>query len=193
MRFSALLLGIISLVSSPFLTAAIYADEAYTNDFHLALLGTPQAHTTFFHRPSAASKASLLYTLSEKLVVGAVHPKDGSIVWRQRLGAGNYSTGGGFLRAGGDGTVISAANDEVHVWNAADGRLVWQWKGAGPVRGLEVDERDGNSGIIVLSEEEESKALIRKLAASNGAVLWEHVGGRYTPQAANDLNVEIVG
>jgi len=178
MRLRALLLGISSFLSLVLPITAVYADEAYTNDFHHALLGTPQAHTTFFHRPSAASKASLLYTLSERLVLGAVNPKDGSIVWRQRLGAGNDSTGGGFFKAGEDGTVISAVDDEVQAWNAADGRLAWQWKAAGPVRGLEVVEKDRHSGMVVLSDEEESRVVIRKLAASNGEVLWEHTAGR---------------
>ena len=46
-------------------TFAVHQDEAYQIDFHHALLGIPQAHTSFFHKPSVDSKASLLYTLTE--------------------------------------------------------------------------------------------------------------------------------
>jgi len=178
-------LGIISLLVLPLQTSATYADEAYTNDFHHALLGTPEFHSTFFHRPSAASKASLLYTLSAKSVLGAVNPKDGSIVWRQRLSVRNSSTGGGYLKTGEGGTVISAVDGEVQAWNAADGRLVWGWKGAGSVRGLEVLEEDGRSGVVVFSEEEDSRAVIRKLAADSGKVEWEHTEVRWVVELTN--------
>lgn len=179
MRLSAPLLGTIFLLVLPLPTTATYADEAYTNDFHHALLGTPQSQTTFFHRPSAASKASLLYTLSEKLVLGAINPKDGSVVWRQRLSARNGSTGGGHLKAGEAGTVIGSANDEVQAWDAADGRLAWGWQGAGSVKGLEVLEGGGQSGVLVFSEEEISRTVVRKLAADSGKVEWEHTEVRW--------------
>lgn len=179
MRLSAPLLGIVFSLVLPLLTIATYADEAYTNDFHHALLGTPQSHTTFFHRPSAASKASLLYTLSEKLVLGAINPKDGSVVWRQRLNARNGSTGGGYLKAGEGGTVIGAVDGEVQAWDAADGRLAWGWQGAGSVRGLEVFEGNGQSGVLVFSEEEDSRTVVRKLAADSGKVEWEHMQARW--------------
>jgi len=178
MRLSALLLGNLILLSIPLPTIATYADEAYTNDFHHALLGTPQSHTTFFHRPSAASKASLLYTLSEKLVLGAINPRDGSVVWRQRLNARNGSAGGGYLKAGEGGTVIGAVDGEVQTWDAADGRLAWRWQGAGRIRGLEVLEGDGRAGVLVLSEEEDSRTVVRKLAADKGKVEWEHTDVR---------------
>lgn len=176
MRLNAPLLAIISVLALPFQSAAIYPDEAYINDYHHALLGVPQSHTTFFHRPSTTSKGSLLYTLSEKLVLGAVNPKDGSIVWRQRLDVGNSSTGGGYLKAGEDGIVISAVGSNVQVWNAADGRLAWSWKGVGNVSGLLVLE--GQTGVVVYSEEEGSKAVLRKLTTDTGNVVWEHTDTR---------------
>ena len=179
MRLGAPLLGTIFLLVLPLPTIATYADEAYTNDFHHALLGTPQSQTTFFHRPSAASKASLLYTLSEKLVLGAINPKDCSVVWRQRLSARNGSPGGGYLKAGEAGTVIGAVNGEVQAWDAADGRLAWGWQGAGSVKGLEVLEGGGQSGVLVFSEEEISRTVVRKLAADSGKVEWEHTEVRW--------------
>lgn len=172
MRLSSPLLAIVSLFLYTFQATAIYADEAYTTDYHHALLGVPQAHTTFFHRPSVGSKASLLYTLSEKLVLGAVNPKDGSVVWRQRLGAGNHSTGS-LLQAGEDGTIVSAIGGNVQLWNAADGRLAWDWQGAGTVKGLQILESDGKRSVVAFSDEG-SKAVLRRFAADSGEVIWEH-------------------
>lgn len=188
MRLSAPLLGTICFLIRSLPTIATYADEAFTNDYHHALLGTPQSHTTFFHRPSAASKASLLYTLSEKLVLGAVNPRDGSVVWRQRLTARNGSTGGGYLKAGEGGTVIGAVDGQIQAWDAADGRLVWEWQGAGSVRGLEVLEGDGQSGVLVFSQEENSRGVVRKLAADRGKVEWEHTEVRWVFRIINFRN-----
>src|SRR5215469_10678850 len=90
---------------------AVFPDEAYQVDYHHALLGFPQQHTTFFHQPYPNSKASLIYTLSERGVIGAVNPKDGSIIWRQFL-ASDLTGSGGFLKAGeGQNIVISATLD----------------------------------------------------------------------------------
>lgn len=151
-------------------------DEAYQTDYHYSLLGFPQPHTTFFHRPSAASKASLLYTLSERNVVGAVNPKDGSIVWRQRLldSASNQTTEG-FLKAGeGEDTIISAVNDDIQAWDAADGRQVWGWKANGQVKGLEVLESHGKAKDVIALSAEGTKGVVRKLEATTGEVAWEY-------------------
>lgn len=173
MRFCAPLLAFILPLITPSFVSAIYEDEAYKTDYHHALLGVPQSHTTFFHRPSAASKASLLYTLSEKAILGAINPKDGSIVWRQQLAAGTSSSGT-YLRAEeGGGAIASAVSGEVQAWNAADGRLDWGWTGAGPVKGLELLSRKGHTDVVVLHEEG-SKGVVRKLASGSGDVVWEH-------------------
>ena len=178
MHFGAASLALTSALLLPFCALAIFSDEAYTNDYHHALLGVPQPDTTFFHRPSAASKASLLYTLSEKLVLGAINPKDGSIVWRQRLGVADNHTGNGYLKAGEDGTVISAVGGEVQAWNAGDGRLAWGWKSAGNIRGLEVLEGQEQKGVLAFSQEEGSRTVLRKLAADTGDIVWEHTDVR---------------
>lgn len=157
--------------------SAVFVDDAYQTDYHHPLLGFPQPHATFFHRPSASSKASLLYTLSERHVLGAVNPKDGSIIWRQRLvDPASNVTGRGFLGAGeGEDTIVSAIGNEVQAWDAADGRLVWAWKGHGQLKGLEVLEtQSGGKDILVLCEEEGSVGVVRKLMAATGEVLWEY-------------------
>lgn len=166
----------------PSLALAIFADEAFHIDYHHALLGTPQPYTTFFHRPSASSKASLLYTLSDKFVLGAINPKDGSIVWRQRLiERASNETGKTFLNAAdGENTIYSATDEVIQAWDAADGRLVWDWRGTGRTKALEVFTADGGQKyVLALNAEEEKTGIVRKLAADTGEVLWELKDDRY--------------
>lgn len=163
--------------------AAIFADEAFQTDFHHALVGIPQPQTTFFHRPKSESRASLLYTVSEKGVLAAVNPKDGTLVWRHLLTAGQNETvagqGKGCLRAGeGESVVVSGLGREVNAWGAFDGRLVWANKFEGEVRDLEVLELPGISeqgakDVVVLSAEEK-KGVLRRLDGNDGAVKWEY-------------------
>ena len=179
MRFSAQ--NFVAIVSLFYATLghAIFADEAYQVDYHHALLGTPQPHTTFFHRPSAASKASLLYTLSKRLVLGAINPKDGSIIWRQQLAdRAQNETIPGLLRAGeGGNTLVTAIDETVESWDATDGRLTWQWKGNGRIKSLETTER-GND-VIIVSEAGDAPVAVRKISAETGAVLWEYRDTRF--------------
>ncbi len=157
---------------------AIFADDAYQIDYHHALLGVPQQHTTFFHRPQSSSRASLLYTLSEKLVLGAVNPKDGTIVWRQQLNGGNATTG--FLRAGEkEDTVISATGLGVQAWDALSGKLIWANEfNDGETRDLEVvelesgKERRTAKDAVLLSGSMEG--VVRRLNGNTGDVMWEY-------------------
>ncbi|KAI9667139.1 MAG: hypothetical protein M1831_001316 [Alyxoria varia] len=143
--FAFLLLWLQSSVVS-----ALYADEAGTTDFHLALFGLPTLANTFFHQPYQSSKATLVYTLSERGVIGAVNPKDGAIVWRQPLkdsrnpnlqGAGlntdstsnadlsqiaKNGSPGRLIRSLKQDVVISSIGDTITAWSGADGRLVWE-------------------------------------------------------------------
>lgn len=156
--------------------AAVFADDAWNLDYHLALLGTPQEHTTFFHQPQAASKASLLYTLSSKGVLGAVNPRDGNIVWRQDLHAPSNAT---FLRAGeGQDLIISAIDGELTGWVGADGRQAWTVDlGTELVKDLEIIElQDGKEAsvgkdIIVLSQG--TTPILRRVDGATGTVKWE--------------------
>ena len=179
MRLPALplLLSLVSLLVPSI--SAVSADEAYQTDYHHALLGTPQRHTTFFHQPSAASKASLLYTLSERNVVGAVNPKDGTLVWRQYLSSGSRNDTGleGFLRAvNGESTVVTAIGSDVRAWDAADGRLVWQWEGRGIVRSLEIMDFAGQSKDVLVLHQDKGRAVITRLKATAGLLVWQQTG-----------------
>ena len=121
MRVSSVLVATASLLLPTSL--AVFVDDAWKVDWHLALVGTPQQDTTFFHQPVVASKASLLYTLSDKAVLAAVNPRDGSLQWRQQL---SHATNSTFLRPAHDqDIVISAVDGQVAAWSAADGRQLW--------------------------------------------------------------------
>lgn len=160
---------------------AIFADEAYQTDYHLPLLGLPQAHTTFFHRPSAASKASLLYTLSDRLLLGAVNPKDGAVIWRQQLGDRVLNaTASSILKAAeGGNTLVSLVDGKIQIWDATDGRLAWEWQSSGKVKGIETFAAIKEDHDVLVLTEEGSNTVVRRLAADDGSVIWEHIDARY--------------
>jgi ER membrane protein complex subunit 1 len=165
-------------------TIAVFADGAYQIDYHYQLLGLPQQHATFFHRPRKDEKASLLYTLSDQGVVGAINPGSGAIVWRQFLALrANVTLGGsngvqGYLRAAeGEPTVVSALGEYVYAWDAVSGREQWYNQFGGLARDLEVMETAGDEAqkdVLVLFEEA-GKGVLRRLRGANGNVVWEHV------------------
>lgn len=173
-RASCLAWLFFSIIFSPAL--AVFSDEAYHIDYHHALLGVPQPETAFFHRPSANSKGSLLYSLSEKGVLGAINPKDGSIVWRQPLLDTECSEAHkGLLGAVAEGnTIFSAINGGVQAWDAAEGRLVWEQLGGGVSKDLEVLGLGGTAkDILTLTATRATTGIIRKLTADSGEILWE--------------------
>lgn len=181
---AALLFLVASCIPS---TQAIYADEVNHIDYHHALLGLPTAQSTFFLKPSTVSNASLLYTLSEKAILGAVNPKDGSVVWRQnvssRAGPSSLSTelgnADGLLRASDQiNAVVSAVGNYLSSWTARDGKLIWEnWYADEKVADLELLEmEDANAG----GRSRDSVALfkgntgvVRRIDGESGNVKWE--------------------
>jgi len=165
-------------------TLAVFADEAYHVDYQHQLLGIPQPHTTFFHRPRPQDKATLLYTLSDLGVLGAVNPGTGEVIWRQFL-AGSHGADdarlGGFLRpVEGESGVVSAIGNRVDAWDAMTGRESWGNVFSGSVRDLEVMEGPTTEGqakdVLVLFEDAGHKGILRKLKGANGNVAWEYEG-----------------
>jgi hypothetical protein len=158
--------------------SAVFADEAWNFDYHHALVGKPQESTTFFHRPNPASRASLIYTLSEQGVLGAVNPRDGSLVWRQILEA-NASSDSSFLRAGEDqGVVVSGIGSQVASWSAGDGRLAWSHTAPGLLQDVEIlelsdgKETPGAKDALIITEGEHSE--VQRLDGATGSVKWSH-------------------
>ncbi|KAM0326163.1 hypothetical protein ACHAQA_006758 [Verticillium albo-atrum] len=166
---------------------AIYKDEVDDIDYHHELVGLPQIETTLFHRPRKDDKASLLYTLSDVGVVGAINPSNGGVVWRQSL-TGNITTGGGHLRAAeGENWVVTAYGRSVQAWNALSGRNAWWLDFTGEIRDLEVMELTENNrkDVLALFEEDNSSTTLRRLNGQTGAVVWEINDG------VNDVPIQV--
>ncbi|KAJ3499031.1 hypothetical protein NLG97_g661 [Lecanicillium saksenae] len=165
---SALLLGLSALA------AAIFQDEVGHVDFHHSLVGIPQREATFYHRPKLGTKASLLYTLSDLGVVGAVNPVSGETVWRHQL-SDNFTGSAGHLRAPADEEwVATAQGPRVQAWNGLTGRNVWQTEFKGEARDVEVIEVTTTSRKDVLALfEEDGTTVLRRLHGGLGTVMWE--------------------
>lgn len=173
-------LPVVSLTALLFTAAsAVFIDEAWHTDYHFALLGAPKEDTTFFHQPDPTSKASLLYTLSEEGVVGAVNPRDGSLVWRQWLSHSSSPANASFLRASdGQDVVVSGFHNRVAAWNALDGRLVWEHATSGPLADLEILELvdseavPGSKDTILLAGGE--KTVVERIDGITGTPKWTY-------------------
>lgn len=178
-------------------TAAVFADEAWNVDYHYALLGQPGADTTFFHQPNANSKASLLYTLSGKGILGAVNPRDGKIVWRQSLSQNVSGESRGFLRAAeGQDVVVSGLGNEVAAWSAADGRLAWELTTQGPVEDVEILELEdklvtaGIRDVLVLTSGD--NPVVQRVNGASGAERWQYkIEGSEQPYQVSASATEI--
>lgn len=156
------------------LGAAVFEDEVGHIDFHHSLVGLPQVETTFFHRPRKEDKASLLYTLSDVGVIGAINPSSGAVVWRQQI-ADETTNGGGFLRAPEEENWVAAAyGHRVQVWNALTGRNIWQNDFKGQVKDLEIMElTEGSRKDVLVLYEEDGATVLRRLHSGLGSVVWE--------------------
>ncbi|KAI5292687.1 hypothetical protein KEM52_006143 [Ascosphaera acerosa] len=177
---------------------AIFADEAYEFDYHHELLGAPvvaaaqpaapAARTLLrFGKPAAGAKGSLVYALSEELMLGAINPRDGTLVWRQDVGAeditgtaaataadAGQAPGVRLLKQAQQGEVVVAgAENTVSAWVAVSGRLAW----SAPVVGGELVDlavSDGH-GVAVL-ERRNSGYVVQLRDVDNGLMKWRFVG-----------------
>ncbi|KGO50299.1 ER membrane protein complex subunit 1 [Penicillium expansum] len=162
--------------------AAIYSDEVNHIDFHHALLGAPSPDSTFFLKPSTSSNASLLYTLSDKLLVGAVNPRDGALVWRQNISrsADSPAHGAGLLRGlDGNDAVVAAVGNYIASWSAQDGKVGWENRVSKGVVAdlelLELEDATATSGVrdtiaVVASD---GAGIVRRLDGNTGKSVWE--------------------
>jgi ER membrane protein complex subunit 1 len=184
MRWHGIAVALTSLLVS---IQAIFSDEAFHVDFHHALLGSPLPHATFFHKPNPSNNASLLYTISDKAVLGAVNPKDGSILWRQLLaGEPVHNASRSFLVAGEkDGQVVSGHDRKVACWDALDGRLVWEHTApeGTKVGGLQVvsGQQPVTGGltqdymILAVAVEPTAHTTVIRVAGDGSGLRWQHV------------------
>ncbi|KIW76256.1 hypothetical protein Z517_11002 [Fonsecaea pedrosoi CBS 271.37] len=180
--------GVASILPSLFWPAcAIFADDAFHIDFHHALIGSPQPHTTFFHKPHSNTNASLLYTLSDKAVLGAVNPKDGSALWRQPLAGQPIDNASSLYLIAGerDGQLISGYDRTVACWDALDGRLVWDYTlppgtvigglQAIPLQGSVADGVPQDFVVLAVSTDSQTHTSISRIAGDGGGQRWQHV------------------
>lgn len=182
MRLQAALL--LAACVSP--AVAIYPDEVNHIDFHHALLGAPSPDSTFFLKPSSASNASLLYTISDKSIVGAVNPRDGALLWRQTLSRDGAATSAAGLLRGADGNnaVVGAAGNYISSWTAQDGKLIWETQVQDGVvtdlELLELEEATATSGArdTLALVGGEGTGVLRRLDGSSGKTKWEHKDDR---------------
>jgi len=183
MRWYGVLLGVLAAIAP---VQSVFVDEAFNIDFHQALLGTPQPHTTFFHKPDSSSNAALLYTISDKGLLAAVNPRDGSIVWRQAIsGQDRDNATAACLVAGeGDGKITTAFEKTVTAWDASDGRLVWTHgiKGrsravglqAVPVLGSSVDGAVQDVILLTQPQKEGGGYVISRLGGDGAGERWRY-------------------
>ncbi|KAK5945461.1 hypothetical protein PMZ80_002666 [Knufia obscura] len=180
MRWYGILLSALAIAPAH----SIYVDEAFNIDFHQALLGTP--HTTFFHKPDSSSNAALLYSLSDKAVLGALNPRDGSLVWRQAIaGQPRENATDAYLIAGeDDGKITTAFEKTVTTWDASDGRLVWTHgiKGrsraiglqAVPVLGSSTDGAVQDVILLTQPQKEGGGYVVSRLGGDGSGERWRH-------------------
>ncbi|RVX71010.1 hypothetical protein B0A52_03375 [Exophiala mesophila] len=189
--------GILSALAACWLPAnAIFIDDAFHIDFHHALLGVPQSHTTLFHKSQASSNASLLYTISDKAVLGAINPKDGNVLWRQSLaGQPLDNPSSSFLVARErDGQIITGHDRTVASWDALDGRLVWTYllpEGTSIQDLHSVVKTDSTSSavedVIVLAvpHSEDGQTRVARVAGNGSGLKWEHLDKTASPSAVS--------
>lgn len=165
--------------------AAIYQDEVNHIDFHHALLGPPSPDSTFFLKPSSVSNASLLYTISDRSIIGAVNPRDGAVVWRQNLSPSGSPVGGAGILRGLDGNnaVVGAVGDYISSWGAQDGKLVWDKKLTNVVRDLELLELEDAAATSSTRDTlaltgGDSVGIVQRLDGDSGKAKWEYKDDR---------------
>ncbi|PVH97521.1 DUF1620-domain-containing protein [Periconia macrospinosa] len=155
---------------------AVFEDDAHHIDFHHALLGLPKHEATFFSKPYAASKASLLYTVSQNGTIGAVNPKDGALVWRSPLGPSSAA----HLRFGEEqDVIIGGVGNRIVAFSASDGRIVWETNlkvDGSAVQDLEIlEQEDGitnpeaKDAIILVDGAEQG---VKRVDGKTGRVKW---------------------
>ena len=163
-------------------TSAIYADDAFVVDYHHPLLGVPQSHATFFHKPQSSSNASLLYALSDKHVLGAVNPKDGNVLWRQRLAddGGDIQQHSYAVAGERDGQIATGYGSVVGSWDALDGKLRWDYTlpSGHQVKSVQLVPVTAATAaqaqdVLVVSGSDSGSSVVR-LSGEQGSEVWTY-------------------
>ncbi|KAL5611494.1 uncharacterized protein BROUX77_001650 [Berkeleyomyces rouxiae] len=173
MRIPFLYGPLLALATLPQTTSGIFVDEVGNIDFHYNLVGLPKPDSTFFHKPTAEANRSLLYTVSDVGVLGALLPSDGSILWRQYL-AQDGPERNGLLRSSEDETwIVSAYGSKVQAWNAFYGRNIWSRETGANVIDVAIANTpiDGRKDVFTLSQDQTS-VVVSRLNSLDGSLVW---------------------
>jgi hypothetical protein len=158
MRFFSGVLLLPCFVASVF---GIFKDDAYHTDWHIPLIGPSLPTSTFFHQPNPDSKASLIYSLTDRSILAAINPKDGELVWRQQLKESAVN-----VARAGNGVVVSATGTSVSSFHAGNGRLVWENAFSQNIVDLRITP--ANKVAVLFAD-----GVVRLLDDKSGDVAWE--------------------
>ncbi|KAL1894602.1 hypothetical protein Cpir12675_003589 [Ceratocystis pirilliformis] len=173
MRISFLSASIWALATLPQLASSIFVDEVGNIDFHYNLIGLPKPESTFFHKPTAEANRTLLYTVSDVGVLGALLPSDGSVLWRQYLAQDGIESNGLLKPSPGEASVVSAYGSKVQTWSAFHGRNIWTREADGSVVDIAIASVaiDGRKDVFSLSKSPKS-FVVSRLNSLDGSLVW---------------------
>ena len=170
MRLLGALSALVTLAALITPTVAVIEDEAYGKDWHIPLIGASLRPHTFFHRPQPDSKASIIYTLTDKNVLAAINPKDGALLWRhsvsEDLATHPKQPKALTIARPADGMVISSAGRVLRAWGAADGGLMWAAEFEKAIKDFRVSTEGVISSLC-------SDGSIRSVSSADGAIMGE--------------------
>lgn len=149
---------------------AVIQDEAYETDWHVPIIGLSIQPSTFFHRPQPDSKASLIYTLTDRKVLAAINPRDGALMWRQSIAKDALGFNADSIKARpAEGMVLSAAGLTLRAWDANDGRLLWTTEFNEGVKDVRVSKEQ--DAVVLCTD-----GSVRKVDGTNGNVIDDYHG-----------------
>ncbi|KAF8457535.1 hypothetical protein BGX38DRAFT_1056223, partial [Terfezia claveryi] len=149
---------------------AVIQDEAYKTDWHVPTIGLSIQPSTFFHRPQPDSKASLIYTLTDRKVLAAINPRDGALMWRQSIAKDALGFNADSIKARpADGKVLSAAGSTLRAWDANDGRLLWTTEFNEVLKDVRVSKEQ--DAVVLCTD-----GSVQKVDGTNGNVIDDYHG-----------------
>ncbi len=92
----------------------------------------------------------------------------------------NATTSGILKAPEGGNTLVSVVDGKIQTWDATDGRLVWESQNFEEVKGIETFAAAKEDHDVLALSQDGSDTVVRRLAAANGGVIWEHIDAKYT-------------
>lgn len=148
---------------------AVFQDDAFHIDWHIPLIGSSLETSTFFHRPNSKTRASLVYTLTDRSILAAINPKDGELVWRQSLAEEPVGMSDGVARRG-NGIIIAGVRGTITSLDASNGKIIWENEFSDDIVDLRVflDTSNENAVAVLFKN-----GAVRLLHPRTGDVAWQ--------------------